>query len=302
MVKHAAYLLFLFAIALGILLVLLFYAKRTIRLLSRKKQQIESQNKQAEFRNKQLELSISTQNKLFSIIAHDLRSPLASISNIGILLKIALDREDIQMLEELIDKLMERNNQVIQLTDNLLNWANSQTGKLKFFPVRSNLKSMLREAVSVFEENMAQKNIRLEIDVPDNIDVFADHATIKTVFRNLINNAVKYTHKGGKIIISQRVDNNDVIVGFLDNGIGIPENIRSLVFDITDEKQQIGTNGEKSTGLGLVVCKEFIERNNGRIWFESERGKGSTFYVSMPLYIEKPPLVAGSSSFRKVYS
>ena len=260
------------------------YVKKTNRVLLQKNHRIESQKKQIHAQNKLLEVSVNTQNKLFSIIAHDLRSPLASISNIGVLLKMAFDRGDQKMSEELIDKLSQRNSQVLQLTDNLLNWASSQAGRMRFIPGRFNLKTILEESGSVFEENLVQKNISLQIEVPDNIEIFADNATIKTVFRNLINNAVKFTNHGGTISIRHRIEGNQVVVQVSDTGIGIPENIRDIIFDITDKKQQTGTEGEKSTGLGLVVCKEFAERNNGRIWLDSTTEKGSNFYVSIPLY------------------
>ncbi|MDX9880734.1 MAG: tetratricopeptide repeat-containing sensor histidine kinase [Prolixibacteraceae bacterium] len=274
-------------LVMGILAVSFQYVKKTNRVLLHKNQRIEVQKAQIQVQNRQLEISVNTQNKLFSIIAHDLRSPLASISNIGVLLKMAFDQKDDKMTEDLIDKLIQRNDQVIQLTDNLLNWAGSQTGKIRFIPARLNLKTILQETMSLFEENLNQKNIRIEMDVPGNMDIFADNSTIKTVFRNLINNAVKFTHNGGLISIRCKTENQNAIIQISDNGIGIPEYIQNIIFDVTDKKQQTGTWGEKSTGLGLVVCKEFIERNNGHVWFESTEGKGSNFYISIPLYINE---------------
>ncbi|HBL77543.1 MAG: hypothetical protein A2W90_15865 [Bacteroidetes bacterium GWF2_42_66] len=275
---------------MGILVVLFQYVRKANRMLLHKNHRIESQKEQIQVQNKLLEVSVNTQNKLFNIVAHDLRSPLASISNIGVLLKMAFERKDDKMLEELIGKLTQRNDQVLQLTDNLLNWASSQSGKMRFIPGRFNLKTILHETISVFEENLIQKNIRLEVEIPDNIDIFVDNTTIKTVFRNLINNAVKFTHIGGMIAIRHQINDKKVIVQVSDNGIGIPEYIRNVIFDVTDKKQQTGTSGEKSTGLGLVVCKEFVERNNGRIWLESTEGKGSNFYVSLPCYIHDTEL------------
>ncbi len=269
---------------MAILIVLFLYVKRTNRVLLQENHRIELQKKQIQDQNKRLEISINTHNKLFSIIAHDLRSPLASISNIGVLLKMAFDRNDQQMSEELIDKLSQRNTQVLQLTDNLLSWASSQAGKIRFVPGRFNLKTILQETISVFEENLIQKNIKFELKISDNIEIFADNATIKTVFRNLINNAVKFTHDGGMINIRHRIEDKQVIVQVSDTGIGIPENIQDIIFDINDQKQQPDTWGERSTGLGLAVCKEFVERNNGRIWLNSTKGKGSNFHVSIPLY------------------
>lgn len=268
---------------MGILVVAFQYVRKTNNTLIAKNQRIESQKQQIQQQNKQLEISISTQNKLFSIIAHDLRSPLASISNIGVLLKMEFDNKDYKKSEELVSKLAQRNNQILQLTDNLLNWASSQTGKMRFNLGKCNLKSIVRESISVFEENLSQKNIKLNFEIDNTIEIEADNISIKTVFRNLINNAVKFTKPGGLISISQYLEGEYSIVKISDSGIGIPNYMQNIIFDVSDRKQQTGTEGEKSSGLGLVVCKEFVEHNKGRIWFESTEGKGTDFYVALLL-------------------
>ncbi len=269
---------------MGILAVLFQYVKKTNNSLLVKTQRIESQKKQIQTQNDQLEKSINTQNKLFSIIAHDLRSPLASISTIGVLLKVAFEQKSISEANKLVLKLEQRNKQVLQLTDNLLNWASSQTGKIIFIPEKCSLDVLLEESVSVFEETTNQKNIDIKIKTSADSDIFIDSITIKTVFRNLINNAIKYTHQGGTVTISHFIENREAIVKISDTGIGIPKYIQNIIFEVTDKKQQPGTLGEKSSGLGLVVCKEFVERNNGRIWLTSVEGKGSDFFVALPLF------------------
>lgn len=269
---------------MGILVVAFQYVRKTNNTLLAKNQRIESQKQQIQQQNKQLEISIATQNKLFSIIAHDLRSPLASISNIGILLKMTFEKQDYETSEELVTKLAQRNNQILQLTDNLLNWANSQTGKMQFNLEKCNLKRMILESISVFEESLAQKNINLNIQIANDVEIIADDLSIKTVFRNLINNAVKFTKQGGRITINQYIEGDHTIIKISDTGIGIPAYMQDIIFEVSNHKQQTGTEGEKSSGLGLVVCKEFVEHNNGRIWFESTEGTGTDFYVSLPLY------------------
>ena len=269
---------------MGILVVSFQYVKKTNNTLLIKNQRIELQKKQIQLQNNQLEVSINTQNKLFSIIAHDLRSPLASISNIGILLKTAFEQKNIDLAKELVQKLEQRNDQVLQLTDNLLSWASTQTDKIIFTPEKCSLNDILHESASVFEGNIAQKDINFKIEPSNDTDIFVDDITIKTVFRNLINNAIKYTWKGGNVTISHFVENKKAIVKISDTGIGISQYIQNIIFEVTDKKQQPGTQGEKSSGLGLVVCKEFVERNNGRIWFTSIEGKGSDFYVALPLF------------------
>ena len=273
-------------VLIGVLVVAFQYVRKTNNTLLTKNQRIELQKQQIQDQNKQLGIAINTQNKLFSIIAHDLRSPLASISNIGILLKMAFDNNDFETSRELVSKLSQRNNQILQLTDNLLNWAQSQTGKIKFNIGKCNLSILVKESASLFEESLVQKNIKLNLEIND-IEVLADSLSIKTVFRNLINNAVKFTNKGGQISISNFRNENQAVVKISDTGIGIPEYMQKMIFEISDRKQQLGTEGEKSSGLGLVVCKEFVEHNDGQIWFESTEGKGTDFYVALPLYSDQ---------------
>lgn len=269
---------------MGILAVSFQYVRKTNNTLLSKNKRIEAQNNQIQLQNKQLEVSINTQNKLFTIIAHDLRSPLASISNIAILLKMAFDDNNWELANEMIEKLGQRNVQVLQLTDNLLNWASSQTGKIQFTRKECSLNGILKESVSMYEEAMNQKGIHLKLDIPDDPTIYTDSLAIQTVFRNLINNAVKFTKKGGTVSISHTTEDEQVVVKISDTGIGIPQYIQNIIFEVTDKKQQTGTLGEKSSGLGLVVCKEFIERNGGRIWLSSVEGEGSDFYVSLPLF------------------
>ncbi len=271
-------------LVMGVLVVAFQYVRKTNRTLLSKNYQIEQQKSQIEVQNKQLERSISTQNKLFSIIAHDLRSPLASISNISVLLKMNFERGDFEKSENLVGKLEQRNTQVLQLTDNLLNWASSQTGRIKFMSEKLSVKEMLEEIVALFDENARQKNIQITCDFPEDLYVFADILSMKTVFRNLINNAIKFSFPETEVKVSYFQQKDEVIVKISDQGIGIPQESQHILFEITNKKQQLGTNGEKSSGLGLVICKEFVEQNKGRIWMNSVPQKGTDFFVSLPLF------------------
>lgn len=271
-------------LVMGVLVVAFQYVRKTNRTLLSKNYQIEQQKSQIEVQNKQLGRSINTQNKLFSIIAHDLRSPLASISNISVLLKMNFERGDFEKSESLVGKLEQRNTQVLQLTDNLLNWASSQTGRIKFMSEKLSVKEMLEEIVALFDENARQKNIQITCDFPEDLYVFADILSMKTVFRNLINNAIKFSFPETEVKVSYFQQKDEVIVKISDQGIGIPQESQHILFEITNKKQQLGTNGEKSSGLGLVICKEFVEQNKGRIWMNSVPQKGTNFFVSLPLF------------------
>lgn len=279
---------------MGVLGVAFQYVRRTNSTLLSKNYQIQAQKNQIENQNKQLERSVNTQNKLFSIIAHDLRSPLASISNISVLLKMSFEKGDCERSESLVGKLEQRNSQVLQLTDNLLNWASTQTGSIKFYPEKCSLKQLLHEVIVLFEENAKQKNIHIVSQWTEDLLVYVDLLSVKTVFRNLMNNAIKFSFSNKEIAVSFFKQENFAIIKFSDQGMGIPEANKGLLFEITNKKQQLGTLGEKSSGLGLIICKEFIEQNGGRIWFESKENIGTDFFVSLPLFDQHDQILQDS--------
>jgi signal transduction histidine kinase len=168
------------------------------------------------------------------------------------------------------------------LLENLLEWANTQRGKLSFQPQTINLLEILNEEFLTLKDAARGKNIELKCSVSGKFTVFADRNMIKTILRNLISNAIKFTYRNGKIEVTAYSRENEVEIAVSDNGIGMTKETIAKLFRIDTDHTTRGTDNEKGTGLGLFLCKEFIEKNAGKICVESEQGKGSVFRVILP--------------------
>jgi two-component system sensor histidine kinase/response regulator len=225
----------------------------------------------------------ATKDKFFSIIAHDLKSPLNQLLGLSEILQkeIASDRGDeVIMLANLINDSAKSGR---LLLENLLEWSRSQTGAIHFSPKMLDLNKLTNEIIALYENNAYQKNISIKSKIKSGVFAYADGNMIKTILRNLISNSIKFTRKGGEIILKVRQAKNVVTYMVSDNGIGIkPEDIKKL-FRIDVNQNTIGQSKEKGTGLGLILCKEFIQINGGEVWVESIFGEGSTFKFSLPV-------------------
>jgi signal transduction histidine kinase len=228
---------------------------------------------------------VSTNGKFLSIIAHDLRSPFSSIIGILELLKMSLEEFDKTKVEEYVDIVYKSANNTLILLDNLLVWAVSQNKEKNFKPIKINLYELLREEIENLRTLAEQKQITVRHSVGSELNITADLQMVKTILRNLISNAIKYTDTNGEIYVNAHEDNQFVEVGIKDNGTGISPEIRKKLFKIDTLQSTPGTNNEKGTGLGLLLCKEFVELHGGSIWVESEAGKGSRFSFTLPHYI-----------------
>ncbi len=240
---------------------------------------------QIEQRTSQLIEIVSTNGKFLSIIAHDLRSPFSSIIGILELLKMSLKEFNWDEVEEYINLVYNSANNTLVLLDNLLLWAVSQNKEKNFIPVKINLYELLDEEIESLKTLALQKQITMSHKVEPGLNVIADLQMVKTIFRNLINNAIKYTHAYGKIVITAVENNQFVEVTVNDNGTGISDKERKKLFKIDSFHSTPGTRNEKGTGLGLLLCKEFVELHGGNIRVESEAGKGSRFSFTLPHYI-----------------
>lgn len=220
-------------------------------------------------------------DKFFSIIAHDLKSPFNTIMGFSELLMEQINEKDYNGVDEYAKMIMESSKQALDLLMNLLEWSRVQTGRMQFSPENFDLVHLVDENILLFDLIAAQKAITINKSLPHEFIIFADKQMIRTVLRNLISNAIKFTRQGGEINISAEKTAKEVHISVSDNGIGIaPERIEKL-FRIDESNSTYGTNDEAGTGLGLILCKEFVEKHGGRIWVESEQEKGSTFYVSL---------------------
>ena len=233
--------------------------------------------------NKELVESNNTKDKLFSIIAHDLRSPFNSILGFSDLLFENLQEFETAETKELLGIINASAKNTLVLLDNLLNWAKSQTGQINFKPEKVVLSPIIQEVFELSNSSAKNKNILLNYIQSEEIVVLADPNMIKTVLRNLISNAIKFTNSKGKIDLTALQNNNFIEIAVSDNGVGMSNETRKKLFDISTNITTKGTANEKGSGLGLILCKEFVEKHGGKIWIESEEGKGSDFKFTLPL-------------------
>ncbi|MEI6680358.1 MAG: HAMP domain-containing sensor histidine kinase [Mariniphaga sp.] len=275
----SAFVLILFLISL---LVLLAHLKRNQliqlnKLLNQKNDEISLQH------DNLLELK-QTKDKFFSIIAHDLRGPIGNTSD---LLAVLTMNESEYTKQELLENLIlisDSSNATFKLLENLLTWARDQRGEIVFNTLQNDLFKLVQSNIELFTSLAQNKKITLVNSLDADLIFDFDHEMINTVIRNLINNAIKYTNENGQIIIMAQSIGDEIEITVQDNGIGMEsEYAKKLFIRNLDRKIKQGTKGESGTGLGLILCKEFIERHHGEIWVESEPGKGSAFKFNLPI-------------------
>ena len=224
-----------------------------------------------------------SKDKLFSIIAHDLKSPFTSIVGYSEILKDYSANCNQQETVNYASIINTSSKQTLQLLENLLDWARLQQGRIVFRPQNLNLHELAYEVVDLVKDIAEQKGISLQNSIPNTLNAHADKDMIKIVLRNLVSNAIKFTDKEGFVEISSKLKDKEVSISVTDNGVGISADDIGKLFDISSNFSTKGTNEEKGTGLGLSLCKEFVEKNNGKIRVKSELGKGSEFTFSLPL-------------------
>jgi PAS domain S-box-containing protein len=224
----------------------------------------------------------ATKDKFFSIIAHDLKSPFNSIIGFSNLLVEQVQQKDYEGIEEYAGIIQNSSLRAMDLLMNLLEWSRSQTGRIEFLPEYFEIVALINQTLEFFNDSTQQKSIQVIRKLPHNIPVLADKAMISTVLRNLISNALKFTNPGGEVVVSAEDRETELVVSISDNGVGINVIEKEKLFRIDQTYSTMGTQKEKGTGLGLILCKEFIDKHHGRIWVDSEVGKGSTFYFALP--------------------
>lgn len=236
--------------------------------------------KENEIRLKELN---DTKDRFFSILAHDLKNPFNSVLGFSNLVVEHLKKKDYKGVAEFADIIHDSAQRSVNLLMNLLEWSQAQTGKIKFHPEYIELVSVINEVIALFDDSATQKSITMSKNLPQRLPVLADKAMIHTILRNLISNGIKFTRAGGVIVIVAEQAENELIVSVADNGVGMTQETVDKLFRIDTSYTTVGTNRETGTGLGLLLCKEFIDLHEGRIWIESEVEKGSSFSFSIPL-------------------
>ena len=256
--------------------------QRTNKILKVQYREIKKAHKQLQISENNLMELNATKDKFFSIISHDLKNPFASVLSISELLDDSFENTDEKELKYGVKKIRETNQHIYSLLENLLTWSKSQRGKLTIEAGKFNLSKVIETNVNLLKLAAEKKNITIEASVKDELCAFGDREMISTVIRNLLTNAVKFTQEDKSIQIKVDVSDEVNKVSIIDQGVGIsPDNIERL-FKIEDKIKTDGTAGEKGTGLGLIICQEFVENNHGIIEVTSTPGKGSTFSFTVP--------------------
>ncbi len=252
--------------------------KKTNLILSHQKEEITSQRDQLSALNK-------TKDRFFSIISHDLRGPVNAFQGITRIIKAYADRDQLEKIPQVLDVVDRSSNQLSGLLDNLLNWALSQQGSFPYTPEKLYLNLLADELMAIFHNMAVAKNIELIKSIDHEIYLWCDRNSTMAIFRNLINNALKFTPENGTVTLTAGQDADSCWIAVTDTGLGIPADKLEKLFELKEKKQSTdGTAGEKGTGLGLVICKEFAQLNHGRITVENGANGGATFTVTLPLY------------------
>ena len=233
-------------------------------------------------KNEELQKLNATKDKFFSIIAHDLRSPFNSIVGFSELLLDQIRQKTYEGIENYAEIIKKSSGQAIKLLMNLMQWSRLQTGRMEIIPEYFEMVDLVNEVALFIHETSHQKGIIHNKILPENATVYADKNMISTVLRNLYSNAVKFSHPGGTVTITAEEQQNELTISVNDTGVGIEKTRIDKLFLLDESNSTVGTRNEKGTGLGLILCKEFVDKNEGKIWVESEVGKGSTFYFTIP--------------------
>jgi len=260
------------------------YLNNTNALLEERQQQIEEQAEELKSQRDELNEVNSVKDKLFSIIAHDLKNPFNTLKGFVDLIQLRYEEYTEEERKKMLSIIDDSAEHVYNLLDNLLNWSRSQRGAIHFNPEMVNIVDMIAENIDLFENQAVSKNIKIQSKAEaEDISLMIDKEMINIVLRNLLANAIKFTHVNGKVEINCNREDNHVIISIKDDGTGISEEDKQKLFRNDIHFSNRGTNNETGTGIGLLLCKELIDKHNGKIWIKSELKKGTTIFVSLPI-------------------
>jgi len=259
----------------------LYLAGYTMDITERKKSEqiIQQQNKELIELNK-------NKDHFISILAHDLKSPFNILLGFSELLTENIRTYDIKTTEDIIHLINDTLKNTYKLLENILLWTRSNSGKVNLEPRKIHFKTLCFEVVYELQNQANVKGIKINYNPKNNIKLFADYNSMKVVVRNLVSNAIKFTKAGGYINISGEVENNYAVISVTDSGVGIEKQNIHKLWDFKDSFKTLGTDNERGTGFGLIICKEFVEKNKGIIWAESKLGEGSIFKFTVPLFAD----------------
>lgn len=283
--KLIAIIVSVLGLILVILLALLIRSRRKILAAQKdlilKNEEIELRRKEVAEKNKELEILNSTKDKFFSIIAHDLRNPIAGFVSISDILETDYERISDYEKKSLLSQMNNSSKNLIALLENLLTWARLSSNKIEIVKSKSTLLELVRTAVSPYEHWAKSKKVNLRVDISEDKKIETDPFIFQTVVGNLVNNAVKFSNSGDTVTISTRIENGGIKISVKDNGVGIPEHRLKNIFGFDNKKTTKGTMNESGTGLGLVLVKELSDKMNWKIDVESKPQLGSEFVITI---------------------
>jgi signal transduction histidine kinase len=257
--------------------------KLTNRMLAERNLQFSNAVQKLSESEEELQNLNRSKDRIFSVVAHDLRNPVAAVTGFSELLYDNFDQFPVETQKEYLLQILQGTQRIQNLLENLLIWARAQMKAVKYEPDNLKIKSIVEDCVKELKANLDHKKIECTVKIDRKCLAYADRSMIHTVFRNLIMNGIKFSFPGGRIWINSEAQNNTCSVSVTDEGIGIQPEIQKKLFNANEVVTTPGTTGESGSGLGLVICKEFIERNHGTIRVTSEPGNGSSFVVNLPL-------------------
>ena len=232
-------------------------------------------------KNRELERLNAEKNRFFSIIAHDLRSPFNAIIGLSELLVDEIEEKNYDKAQEFSTTILQSAQRAMALLKNLMEWAQLKTGKIEYNPEYFNVVALINETTLLYQEVAKNKSITLVEVLPDLLSIYADKAMISSILRNFISNAIKFTMPGGKVVVTVEEKPEEIIFSVRDTGVGISKERIDDIFKIDHMYSTIGTHNERGTGMGLTLCKDFVDKHSGKIWVESEENTGSIFCFSL---------------------
>jgi len=276
--RNIKYWLFV-TIGLGFIIIIILL--RQYRIQQKQNRQLKVLNQKIMVSETKFRQLNHTKDKLFSIIAHDLKNPFIALLSIS---KALIKAEDMTQKEqkEYISKMFISLKSLNELLENLLSWARSQLNKVEYYPEFFMPKDVINHSINNLDLLIAQKNITIDLNFPEKTEIYADKTLFRIVVENLLSNALKFSRKDAIVEIYGKEDSNEMLIYVKDYGVGMTEEIKNNLFKFKYLTSAIGTEGERGTGLGVYICKEFVEKNNGKIWVESQEGKGTTFIFTVP--------------------
>ena len=280
-----------FLLIVSIFIIFLYFRNHYKKLLADKNEleekvlertsEIQLQKEKIEQQNHELEQANESKDKFFSIISHDLRNPVTTINQLAELILVHHNIASQEKMVNYFNLLKKTSSNTLELLDDLLVWARTQTNRIEIKKKDHNVDDLINNAINICKPIADKKNIKLIYPDHTTLKVFVDRNSIHTVLRNLLTNAIKFSRQNSNVEIAVEPQDNKVIIKIIDNGIGMSQNEKDTLFRIEGLSSKIGTAGEPGTGLGLILCYEFLILNGGRIWVESEKDKGSTFFFSV---------------------